>query len=139
MRHTLKLNDVILGHSYLEEVDELDRRVWGQFHPGFGYELVQPVFRLFSDATPMPGGEPRDEIKLARYFAAREKLPLRLEDDRGRTIQTAAIHIADYSLERGPDAISLDVPFVSLIHQPIHQLTDSRIHRFIVSLVHRSS
>ena len=68
MRHTLKLNDVILGHSELEEVDALDRRVWGQFHPGFGYELVQPIFRLFSEATPMPGGEPRDEIKLAPLF-----------------------------------------------------------------------
>jgi hypothetical protein len=109
MRHTLKLNGIVIGWSNLEEVDAADRRVWGQFHPGIGYELVQPIFRLFSEATPMPGGEPRDEIKLARYFAARDQLPLRLEDDCGRAIKTAAIHIADYSLERGPDAISLDV------------------------------
>jgi hypothetical protein len=109
MRHTLKLNGIVIGWSNLEEVDAADRRVWGQFHPGIGYELVQPIFRLFSEATPMPGGEPLDEIKLARYFAARDQLPLRLEDDRGRAIRTAAIHIADYSLERGPDAISLDV------------------------------
>ena len=109
MRHTLKLNDVILGHSELEEVDAVDRRVWGQFHPGFGYELVQPIFRLFSEATPMPGGEPLDQIKLERYIAARDQLPLQLVDDRGRAIKTAAIHIADYSLERGPGAISLDV------------------------------
>lgn len=109
MRHTLKLNGIIVGHSELEEVDPVDRRVWGQFHPGLGYELVQPIFRLFSEATPMPGGEPLDEIKLARYIAARDELPLRLEDDRGRAIETAAIHIADYSLEKGPGAISLDV------------------------------
>ena len=109
MRHTLKLNGIIIGHSELEEVDAVDRRVWGQFHPGFGYELVQPIFRLFVEATPMPGGEPLDQIKLARYLEARDKLPLELVDDRGRTIRTAAIHIADYSEKRGPDAMSLDV------------------------------
>ena len=109
MRHTLKLNGIILGHSELEEVDAVDRRVWGRFHPGFGYELVQPIFRLFSEATPMPGGEPLDQIKLARYIAARDQLPLELVDDRGRTIKTAAIHIADYSEKRGPEAMSLDV------------------------------
>jgi hypothetical protein len=36
-------------------------------------------------------------------------LPFELVDDRGRTIETAAIHIADYSAQRGPDAMSLDV------------------------------
>jgi hypothetical protein len=30
-------------------------------------------------------------------------------DERGRTIRTAGIHIADYTVERGPEAISLDV------------------------------
>jgi hypothetical protein len=109
MRHTLKLNGIVVGHSQLEEVDAADRRVWGQFHPGLGYELVQPIFRLFSEATPMPGGEPRDQIKLEKYLAAREQLPLQLVDDRGTPIQTSGIHIADYTEERGPGAISLDV------------------------------
>jgi hypothetical protein len=109
MRHTLKMHGIVVGHSDLEEVDALDRRVWGHFRPGLGYELVQPIFRLFSEATPMPGGEPRDQIKLARYLAARDELPLELVDDRGIAIATAAIHIADYTLERGPDALSLDV------------------------------
>jgi hypothetical protein len=109
MRHTLKLNGIIVGHSELEEVDAVDRRVWGRFHPGLGYELVQPIFRLFSEATPMPGGEPRDQIKLAQYLDAREKLPLELVDQRGTRIETAGIHIADYTVERGPEALSLDV------------------------------
>lgn len=109
MRHTLKLHGVILGHSELEEVDAVDRRVWGQFHPGPGYELVQPVFRLFAEATPMPGGEPFDQVKLARYIAARDALGLQLVDATGRPIETSVIHIADYTVERGPGAISLDV------------------------------
>lgn len=109
MRHTLKLHGVLVGHSQLEEVDPVDRRVWGRFHPGLGYELVQPVFRLFAEATPMPGGEPLDQVKLARYQAARDALGLQLFDDTGRAIETSVIHIADYSVERGPGAISLDV------------------------------
>src|SRR3954453_14891570 len=109
MRHTLKLHGIIVGHSQLEEVVAADRRVWGQFHPGIGYELVQPIFRLFAEATPMPGGEPLDQIKVERYMEAGHKLPLELVDDTGKRIETAGIHIADYSVERGPDAISLDV------------------------------
>ena len=70
MRHTLKLNGVVIGWSELEEVDPADRRVWGQFHPGFGYDLVEPVFRLFVEATPMPGGEPLDQIGHRRIAAS---------------------------------------------------------------------
>ena len=44
MRHTLKLNGIVIGWSLLEEVDSVDRRAWGQFHPGIGYELVELPF-----------------------------------------------------------------------------------------------
>lgn len=97
MRHTVKLRDVIIGHSDLEESDVSIGRAWGVFRPGFGYELVQPVFQLFSEAVPMPGGEAHDEEKLSRYLAARERLGLSLVDDEGTPISTSAIHIAEYA------------------------------------------
>ena len=100
MQHTVKLHGVIVGHSDLESADESLGRAWGTFRPGLGYELVQPVFRLFSEAVPMPGGEPRDKEKLARYHAARDTLGLELVDAQGNRIATSAIHIADYS-DRG--------------------------------------
>jgi hypothetical protein len=109
VRHTVKLHGVIVGHSDLEQRDPLAGRAWGRFRPGLGYELVQPVFRLFTEAVPLPGGEPRDEDMLARYHAARDRLGLELVDAAGRTIGTSAIHIADYSEKRGTDAIELDV------------------------------
>ena len=109
MSYVLKLRGVIVGRSELERADPGMGIRAGVFRPGLGYELVQPIFRLFAEATPMPGGEPLDQIKLARYLDARDKLPLELVDARGRTIKTAAIHIADYSEKRGPDAMSLDV------------------------------
>jgi len=109
VRHTVKLGRVVVGHSELEQRDASSRRAWGRFRPGLGYELVQPVFQLFTEAVPMPGGEPRDEEKLARYHAARDKLGLQLEDATGRTIDTAAIHIADYTGVKGRDALELEV------------------------------
>lgn len=109
MRHTVTMHGVILGHSELEQADAAERRAWGRFRPGFGYDLVQPVFRLFSEAVPVPGAEPRDPEKLERYHAARDKLDLVLVDATGRAVATTAIHIADYTAERGGDAITLDV------------------------------
>jgi hypothetical protein len=105
----VKLQGVIVGHSELDQRDVAARRAWGRFRPGLGYELVQPVFRLFAEAVPVPGGEPRDEEKLARYHAARDKLGLVLVDAAGRTIGTSAIHIADYSETAGEGAIELEV------------------------------
>ena len=77
MRHTVKLKDVIVGHSDLEFADEPAGRAWGAFRPGFGYDLVQPVFRLFTKAVPMLGGEAFDEITLEKYYAARDELGYR--------------------------------------------------------------
>jgi hypothetical protein len=97
VRHTVKLRDVIVGHSDLEEADPSLGRAWGAFRPGLGYELVQPVFQLFTEAVPMRSGEARDTEKLERYHAARDKLGLSLCDADGRPIRTSVIHIADYS------------------------------------------
>jgi hypothetical protein len=92
----VKLHGVVVGHSELESADESLGRAWGIFRPGLGYELVQPVFLLFTEAVPMQGGEPRDKEKLDRYHAARDRLGLELVDAAGRVITTSAIHIADY-------------------------------------------
>ena len=70
----------------------------------------------------MPGGEPLDQDKLARYLAARDKLGLELVDAAGRSIRTAAIHIADYTASRGQGAIELDV----LIKDSSFRIGDSK-------------
>jgi hypothetical protein len=101
MRHTVKLQGVVIGYSELENVEPELGRAWGVFRPGLGYDLVQPVFELHREAVPMKGGEAFDEIKLARYHAARDRLGLALVDASGRIIKTSAIHIADYPPEKG--------------------------------------
>lgn len=108
MKHTLKLHGVIVGHSELEHADPGTGRAWGEFRPGLGYDLVQPVFRLFAQAAPRDNST-RDEAGLSKYYAARDALKLELVDAAGRVIPTSAIHIADYTIEEGPKGISLDV------------------------------
>lgn len=112
MKHTvrLKVGGVIVGHSELEHADRGVGRAWGEFRPGVGYDLVQPVFRLFSEAVPRAGGS-RDDAKLARYHGARDALGLELVDAAARPIRTSAIHIVDYSggADEGDGPIELDV------------------------------
>ena len=96
------LKGIAIGYSDLEEIDPSLGRARGEFRPGVGYELVQPVFKLFTDAVPAPGGEVADADKLSRYHKSRDALGLSLEDDAGRTVGTTSIHIADYAhLNRG--------------------------------------
>ena len=107
-RHTLKLHGIAIGYSDLEDADPALGRARGVFRPGVGYDLVQPVFSLYSEAVPKAGGEVADKEKLERYYKARDALQLSLEDDSGRVIRTSAIHISDYAHERG-GTLELDV------------------------------
>ena len=108
MRHTLKLHGVVVGWSDLEEIEPDVGRAHGRFRPGVGYELVQPVFRLFAEAVPRARDDARDDLKLARYYRSRDALQLELFDVTGRKIPTSAIHIVDYAPE-GENEPVLDV------------------------------
>ena len=107
-KHTVRLHGIAIGYSDLEDVDRSLGRARGRFRPGVGYDLVQPVFQLFTEAVPVPGAEVADEEKLDRYHRSRDALGLSLEDDTGRAIRTSAIHISDYSERRG-GTIELEV------------------------------
>jgi hypothetical protein len=100
-RHTVYLKNVIIGYSDLEDADASLGRARGRFRPGIGYELVQPVFALFTEAVPVANGSVADAEKLERYHRARDALGLTLRDDTGHDIRTSAIHISDYNGPRG--------------------------------------
>ncbi len=108
MRHTLRLHGIVVGWSDLEVVEPQLGRARGRFRPGIGYDLVQPVFRLFTEAVPRDEAGTRDREKLERYYKARDALQLELQDDTGHPIATDTIHIVDYSADRD-GAIELDV------------------------------
>ncbi|HZI41513.1 MAG TPA: hypothetical protein VFD67_07400 [Gemmatimonadaceae bacterium] len=109
MRHTLKLHGVVVGWSELERIEPDIGRARGRFRTGVGYELVQPVFRLFAEAVPRADDAERDEAKLARYYRSRDALQLELVDAAGKLIPTSAIHIADYTSDEDGGDCELDV------------------------------
>ncbi len=96
-RHVVRLAGVVIGYSDLEQAWPGEGRARGAFRPGIGYELVEPVFRLFREAVPAPDGEVRDADKLERYHNSRDALNLTLEDADGAVVRTSGIHIADYT------------------------------------------
>jgi hypothetical protein len=107
-RHTILLKDVAVGYSDLEDIDAALGRARGRFRPGVGYDLVQPIFRLYAEAVPDPGGDVADQEKLDRYHRSRDKLALSLQDDTGREVRATAIHIIDYS-DRPDGSIEVEV------------------------------
>ena len=116
--YTVRMRGVTVGWSDLEQVDEGSAVATGLFRPGPGYDLVQPIFRLYAEAVPKEGARAGDEAKLARYQAARERLGLTLHGPRGTAIPTAALHVHDAS-GAGDDALRLEAHLAepgSLVH-----------------------
>jgi hypothetical protein len=109
MRYVIQCAGMVLGHSELLERDQSMGVALGAFYPAPDYSRVQAVFRLFAEATPETSAHATDEEKLARYYAARDALGLQLAEPTGRLIRTDTIHIADYTVEAGPDAIEVEV------------------------------
>lgn len=109
MSYTLKMRGVIVGRSSLERADAATRVATGAFRPGLGYDLVQPVFRLYAEAVPDPDAPPVDDEKLRRFRAAVGRLGLELFDREGRRVETSSIHVFDYVAERGTDTLQLEV------------------------------
>jgi hypothetical protein len=96
-RHVVRLAGVVIGYSDLEDAWPGEGRAQGAFRPGVGYELVEPVFRLYTEAVPTPAGDVRDPAKLERYHQSRDALGLTLEDPDGTVVRTSGIHVADYA------------------------------------------
>jgi hypothetical protein len=109
MRYVIQAAGMVLGHSDLLERDQSMGVAMGMFHPAPDYARVRAIFRLFVEANAETSAEVTDEGKLARYYVARDALGLELRDPVGRQIGTDAIHIADYSVEAGPDALEVEV------------------------------
>jgi hypothetical protein len=109
MDYIVRMRGVIVGRSALDRSDAATHSATGEFRPGVGYDLVQPIFRLWSQAMPRDPDGARDSARLARFEAARARLGLELFDARGESYVVRSIHIADFTEEDGPDALELTV------------------------------
>ena len=86
MRYTLRLNGVIVGRSALEHRDPARSTARGDFSPGPGYELVEPIFELLTRARTSTASGVADPSLLSRFEKARRTLRLELVDERGRVL-----------------------------------------------------
>jgi hypothetical protein len=112
-KFTVKMRDVTIGWSDLEARDRGMGAASGEFRRGPGYELVQPVFRLFAEAHGEAPGHQVDQAKLARYYAARDRLRLSLHADDGTAVPIEFVHIVDYTVEHGAEALEIQVAAAS--------------------------
>ena len=85
MTYTLRLRGVTVGWTSLEEGDPATGTAAGALRPGVGYELVEPIFQLRTNAA--------DQETLRRYRDARATLPLELVDARGTRVRTTELVI----------------------------------------------
>ena len=106
MTYTLRLRDIVIGWSSLNELDAQERRARGEFRPGLGYELVEPIFVLRPETHDSADAAERDQ----RYRRARDTLALSLHGRDGGMIDTARIDIYASPLNRS--ALVLDVKIV---------------------------
>jgi hypothetical protein len=89
MSFTLRLREIVIGWSDLDLRDHGARIARGEFRPGLGYELVEPIFVLKPED---PHGTDALERE-SRYRRARDTLALSLHGPDGAMIDTARIDI----------------------------------------------
>ncbi|MDQ6828660.1 MAG: hypothetical protein M3081_07320 [Gemmatimonadota bacterium] len=109
--YTVRMHGVSIGFSSLSEADAASRVARGDFRAGLGFELVQPIFRLYAEAMPRGASEPNDRAKLQRFQRARQALALELVSPAGRVLETESILILDYDDGRELEASISDPKF----------------------------
>lgn len=88
-RFTLRLRDVVIGWSDLEHRDRGSGIARGDFRPGLGWELVEPIFVLRPADPRAPDAADREQ----RYRRARDTLALSLHGPDNGMLDTARIDI----------------------------------------------
>lgn len=89
MSYTLRLRDIVIGWSDLDDRDRSTGIARGEFRPGLGYELVEPIFVLKPEDPHSPDALDRE----SRYRRARDTLALSLHSADGSLVDTARIDI----------------------------------------------
>ena len=77
----------------------------GDFLPSENYPKVQPVFRLYTEASINEAG--RNSGLFEHYYRERDKLGLTIRLASGEIIPVQVVHIQDFSVELGEMEVTI--------------------------------
>lgn len=95
-----------IGSSDLVNLDPPMGIASGDFLPSEGYHTVQPVFRLYAEAT--VNGVSRVSEAFGRYYRERDDLGLTVWLPSGEIVPMRCVHIEDFSVELGEIGITIE-------------------------------
>jgi len=112
MRFQIHSGETVIGSSDLDSLDPPMGTASGDFLPSAEYRRVQPVFRLFAEATrkAIVNGVSQDSGALERYHRERDGLDLTVRLPGGEVVPTQFVHIEDFSVELGEVGVTIAVP-----------------------------
>ena len=112
MRFQIHSGETVTGSSDLDSLDPQMGTASGDFLPSAEYRRVQPVFRLFAEATgkAIVNGVSQDSGALERYHRERDGLDLTVRLPGGEVVPTQFVHIEDFSVELGEVGVTIAVP-----------------------------
>ena len=79
----------------------------GDFLPSENYHMVQPVFRLYAEAT--ANGVSLSSELFEQYYRERDGLDLTVRLSSGEVVPMQCVHVEDFSVELGEMQITVAV------------------------------
>jgi hypothetical protein len=101
MSYVVRMSGIIVGRSALEDVDSFSLTASGEFRPGLGYDVAEPVFALYDAAMAMDDATARRQA-LERFTKARDAMRLELVDEQGTRLAARDARVTRAG--RGPNA-----------------------------------
>ena len=108
MRFQIHGGETLIGSSDLDSLDPPMGIASGDFLPSAEYHRVQPVFRLYVEAS--VNGVSQDWGALERYDRERDGLDLTVRLPGGEVVPTQFVYIEDFSVELGEVGVTIAVP-----------------------------
>ena len=96
MRFQIFSRDLLIGSSDMEVLDPPMGIASGLFLPAEGYQSVQSVFLIYSEALFSAADH---DPEITRYYRERDALSLTVRLDNGEAVPVQCVHIEDFSVE----------------------------------------
>ncbi len=108
MRFLIFSRNLLVGSSDLENLDPPMGIASGVFLPAAGYQSVQSVFRIYSEASLTEANQNSEMFD--RYYRERDALNLTVQLHTGKAVPVHCVHIEDFSVELDEVGVTIMMP-----------------------------